>query len=99
MMTEIKQKYRRIPNADTGAIRILDEKYKDIAVSIGRVSFGETESEEGRVMGFDYDIVMNERNIEIDEDFDTLLGDIIVDIIETKLETDPDSLKFDDNEN
>ena len=99
MTSDIKNKYRRIPDADVGAIRILDERYDGVAISIGRVSI-DGEDGEAATLSYDYDIVLkpDELNLEEDSDFNNLIGDIIVDIIETQLENDPDSLRFSDSE-
>ena len=93
-MNEIKNKYRPIEGADAGNIRILDEKYKNIAVSIGKVSIDNSSGDEKATLKYDYDVIELPENIKLDKEFDNLLGDIIVDILETKLENDPDSLKF-----
>ena len=42
----IKNKYRTIEGQDTGHIRILDEKYNGVAVSIGKVSIDNSSNEE-----------------------------------------------------
>ena len=97
-MINIKNKYRTIEGQDVGYIRILDEKYNGIALSIGKVSIDNSSSEETATLKYEYDIIDMPKNIEIDESFDTLVGDIIVDILETKLEDNPDSLRFDNSE-
>ena len=86
----MKTKYRTISD---GVIRITNEKYKDVAVAIGRVSIDSSKEDEAK-LSYEYDVVDSPQDIKLDEEFETLLGDIIVDIIETKLEDDPKSLKF-----
>jgi ABC-type transporter Mla subunit MlaD len=94
----IKNKYRTIEGQDTGHIRILDEKYTGVAVSIGKVSIDNSSNEETATLKYEYDIIDVPKNIEIDVSFDTLVGDIIIDILETKLEDSPDSLRFNESE-
>tara|TARA_R110000824_G_scaffold283177_1_gene471544 strand:+ start:468 stop:755 length:288 start_codon:yes stop_codon:yes gene_type:complete len=93
-MNNIKTKYRKIEGADEGAIRILDEKYKNVAVSIGKIRIDDSSKDDKATLKYDYDVLEVPENIELDEDFDNLLGDIIVDILESKLESDPESLRF-----
>jgi len=97
-MNQIKTKYRQIEGAGDGDIRILDENYKNVAVSIGKVSIDDSSGGEEATLIYDYDVLELPEDIELDKDFDNLLGDVIVDILETKLENDPDSLKFNDHE-
>ena len=94
----IKNKYRKIEGQDDGVIRILDEKFKGVAVSIGKVSIDASDYEDEAMLSYDYDVLEVPEGIEMTEDFNKLLGDIIVDILETKLETNPDSLRFEDSE-
>lgn len=96
-MEEIKSKYRPIEGHD-GAIRILDEEFKDIAISLGRVSIDASEEGNYATLKYEYDVIELPDGIEIDEKFETLVGDIVVDIIDTKLENNPNSLRFDDRE-
>ena len=97
-MTEIANKYRKIEGCDDGHIRILDEQFKGVAVSLGRISIDDSGKEETATLKYDYDVLELPDGIELDEQFDNLLGDIIVDIIETKLNYEPDSLRFTSNE-
>ena len=94
----IKQKYRIVENTEDGVLKILDEKYLNVAVSVGRVSIEKpTTNSENATLKYEYDVVNLPENVELDKEFDTLLGDIIVDVIETKLENDPKSLRFNED--
>jgi hypothetical protein len=95
----IRDKYRAIEGTKKtdGIIRILDEKYKNVSVAIGEVSFKPIEDSDEAKLSYKYDVIESPENIEIDGEFDTLLGDIIVDILESNLEEDPDSLRFNDS--
>jgi hypothetical protein len=93
-MNKTRNKYRKIEGADEGDIRILDEKYKNVAVSIGKIRIDDSSKDDKATLKYDYDVLEVPENIELDEDFDNLLGDIIVDILESKLENDPESLRF-----
>ena len=90
----MKTKYRTISD---GVIRITNEKYKNVAVSIGRVSIDSSKEDEAK-LSYEYDVVdlPEDEDIKLDEEFEITLGDIIVDIIETKLKDDPGSLRFTD---
>ena len=98
MTTEIKTKYRPIEGQDIGNIRILDEKYEGVAVSVGRISIDANGEEEMATLSYDYDVLELPTGIKLDEAFDTLLGDIIVDMLETQLKDDPSALRFEDSE-
>tara|TARA_R110000824_G_scaffold377469_1_gene568781 strand:+ start:180 stop:473 length:294 start_codon:yes stop_codon:yes gene_type:complete len=94
----ISNKYRPIEGADEGNIRILDENYKNVAVSIGKVTIQEQKnSKDEATLKYDYDILELPEDVKLDKDFDNLLGDIIVDILETKLKEDPESVRFDNS--
>jgi len=97
-MNNIKEKYRQIKSpVGIGTIRILDEKYNGVACAIGKVSFDDTSDKNKTTrMSYEYDILEMPSEIELDDEFHNLLGDIIVDIIETTLESEPELLKFED---
>jgi len=97
-MTNIKRKYRTIEGQDSGCIRILDEKYNGVAITIGKVSIDDSSNEETATLKYEFDVIESPENVIIDEKFDTLVGDIIVDILETKLINNPDSLRFSGSE-
>ena len=99
-LTNIKTKYRKIDQE--GLIRILDKDYNGIAVSIGKITFDNT-SEENKTatMQYDYEVVDLPKDIKLeegDQKFHNLLGDIIVDIIESTLEENPDLLQFEEKD-
>tara|TARA_R110000824_G_scaffold125699_1_gene284908 strand:- start:12 stop:332 length:321 start_codon:yes stop_codon:yes gene_type:complete len=96
-MDDIKKKYRKVANQD-GFVKLLDEKYNGVVVSVGRISFDDTsDNSKTATLNYEYDLVECPKNIEIekeDEEFHNFLGDIIVDIIETTLEQTPDLLNY-----
>ena len=66
-------------------------KFSGVIYSYGRISVPEPTSEGMAQLSFDYNIEDN-NNIprdEFDEEFFTLIGDILVDIIDQKLEEEP----------
>ena len=72
---------------DTAKIRILDGKYKDLVYHYNYVSF----NEESVNLQFEYDIDETPEGLEVDKlksedrkEFETVLGDILVDIVESK---------------
>lgn len=84
------------PEGDEMHIRILEGDWADVVFRFGKVGF--TEDEEGDensplTLAFDYDIIslpshLNEAKVD-DEDyyeFENMLGDILVDIMENELE-------------
>jgi|TARA_Y100000310_G_C20648348_1_gene797927 hypothetical protein len=99
-MSNIKEKYRQIEGkVGIGTIRILEEKYKNVVVGAGKVTFDDTsENHKSARMSYEYDVIELPPDIELDDEFHNLLGDIIVDIIETTLETNPELLKFEESE-
>jgi len=101
MTIEIKSKYRNIEGQDDGAIRILDGEFKGVAVSIGRISIDASGDEETATLNYEYDVMEIPKEVDVDlnknKDFCQLIGDIIVDILETKLKDNPDSLRFNEN--
>lgn len=94
---KMKTKYRTIEGQDEGKIRILDERFNGVAVSIGRVAIVPVEDSDEAKLKYDYDILELPDGMELNEEFDCLLGDIVVDILESKLEEDPKSLRFNDS--
>ena len=93
----MKTKYRTIEGQDEGHIRILDEKFNGVAISIGRIAIVPDEGSEEATLKYNYDVLELPEGIVLNEEFETLLGDIIVDILESKLEEDPKSLRFTDS--
>tara|TARA_R100001082_G_C4363898_1_gene160806 strand:+ start:397 stop:684 length:288 start_codon:yes stop_codon:yes gene_type:complete len=93
----MKTKYRTIEGQDEGNIRILDERFNGVAVSLGRIAIVPLEDSDKATLKYDYDILEIPEGMELDEEFETLLGDIVIDILENKLEEDPNSLRFNDS--
>jgi len=79
---------------DTAKIRILDGKYKDLVYHYNYVSF----NEESVNLQFEYDIDETPEGLEVDKlesedrkEFEIVLGDILVDIVESKNENRTDN--------
>ena len=78
----------------------LTGKYSDIVYQYGKVSLGE-ESDNGEMpLTFHYDVILSadidKEELQEDMDFKTLLGDILVDIIEKQLKDN--SLQYVNND-
>jgi len=93
----MKKKYRTIEGQEEGNIRILDDRFNGVAVSIGKVSIVPIEDSDEAKLKYDYDVLELPEGMELNKEFDALLGDIVVDILESKLEEDPKSLRFKDS--
>ena len=81
-------------NEDFASIMIKDGKFQDVIYRYGKVSVGEEEDEKGNLsFCFEYDILDNVGipRENFGEDFFTLIGDILVDIINEQSEKDDDS--------
>ena len=79
---------------DTAKIIILDGKYKDLVYHYNYVSF----NEESVNLQFEYDIDETPEGLEVDKlesedrkEFEIVLGDILVDIVESKNENRTDN--------
>jgi len=69
-------------------VRIVQGKYKNIIYKYGTVRFGDQENDNGMLScKFDYEILENPNNVEKEQDFDLLLGDIMVDILDKQITT------------
>lgn len=69
-------------------VRIVQGKYKNIIYKYGTVRFGDQENDNGMLScKFDYKILENPNNVEKEQDFDLLLGDIMVDILDKQITT------------
>ena len=93
-MKIMKTKYRTIEGQDEGNIRILDERFSGVAVSLGRIAIVPCGDSNEAKLKYDYDVLELPDGVDLNEDFESLLGDIVVDIIDTKLNNDPGSLRF-----
>ena len=94
-MSDIKDRYMFVSRKDDdfASIMIKDGKYKDVIYNYGKVSIPEVDNlnEDGTLsFSFEYTIIDNigtpRENFE--EDFFTLIGDILVDIIDEQSEED-----------
>ena len=94
-MSDIKDRYMFVSREDEdfASIMIKDGKYKDVIYNYGKVSIPEVDNlnEDGTLsFSFEYTIIDNigppRENFE--EDFFTLIGDILVDIIDEQSEED-----------
>lgn len=95
MQDNIKEKYSILnletKGAETAKIRLTTESWSDIMYSYGEVRFDE-DDEKGLSLHFDYkvhdpeDFDIKLYNEEEQSEFQTLLGDILVDIIQDSLD-------------
>ena len=72
---------------DKTAIKLIDGKYADMIYIYGNVKFSE---DVPPIMKFDYEVLSNPGNCEYkdSEDFEYIIGDILVKCIEEQLEDD-----------
>jgi hypothetical protein len=94
-MSDIKDRYMFVSqeNEDFASIMIKDGKFKDVIYNYGKVSIPEEDNlnEDGTLpFRFEYTIIDNVGipREEFDEEFFTLIGDILVDIIKEQSEED-----------
>ena len=94
-MSDIKVRYKFISQDedDWASILIQDGKFKDVIYNYGKVSIPEEDNlnEDGTLpFRFEYNIIDNVGvpREEFDEEFFTLIGDILVDIIHEQSEED-----------
>ena len=94
-MSDIKDRYTFVSRKDEdfASIMIKDGKFKDVIYNYGKVSIPEEDNlnEDGTLpFSFEYNIIDNvgipRENFK--EDFFTLIGDILVDIIDEQSEED-----------
>lgn len=95
MQDNIKEKYSILnletKGAETAKIRLTIEQWNDIMYSYGEVKFDEDENESG-YLHFDYkvhdpeDFDVKLYNEEEQAEFQTLLGDILVDMIQDSID-------------
>ena len=79
-------KYSHVDKNDFIATRIDEGKYEGLVYQVGRIQFGEPDDAGQRAMRFKYEILENKEDITIENDFLSVVGDIIVEQIEEKLE-------------
>ncbi len=94
-MSDIKNRYMFVSqeNEDWASIMIKDGKFKDVIYNYGKVSIPEEDNlnEDGTLpFRFEYTIIDNVGipRDNFDEEFFTLIGDILVDIIHEQSEED-----------
>ena len=94
-MSDIKDRYMFVSRKDEdfASIMIKDGKFKDVIYNYGKVSIPEEDNlnEDGTLpFRFEYNIIDNVGipREEFDEEFFTLIGDILVDIIKEQSEED-----------
>ena len=94
-MSDIKDRYMFVSRKDEdfASIMIKDGKFKDVIYNYGKVSIPEEDNlnEDGTLpFRFEYTIIDNAGipREEFDEEFFTLIGDILVDIIKEQSEED-----------
>ena len=94
-MSDIKNRYMFVSqeNEDWASIMIKDGKFKDVIYNYGKVSIPEEDhlNEDGTLpFRFEYNIIDNVGipRDNFDEEFFTLIGDILVDIIHEQSEED-----------
>lgn len=75
-----------VEKEDTIATRIDEGEYAGVIYQVGRIQFTEPNTTGHRAMRFKYQILDNPKDVEIKEDFTSIVGDIIVIQIEQKLE-------------
>ena len=92
-MSDIKDRYMFVSqeNEDFASIMIKDGKFKDVIYNYGKVSIPEEDNlnEDGTLpFRFEYNIIDNVGvpREEFGEEFFTLIGDILVDIIDDQLQ-------------
>ena len=73
---------------DFTCIKLLEGKYKGIIYKYGKVGFAKEENSDGTLpMKFDYDIIFNPHETNIDkQDFIDYIGDILIEVLEKQIE-------------
>ena len=94
-MSDIKDRYMFVSqeNDDWASLMIKDGKFKDVIYNYGKVSIPEEDNlnEDGTLpFHFEYNIIDNVgiSREDFGEEFFTLIGDILVDIIDDQIEED-----------
>ena len=86
-------------DAKFASVMIKDGKFKDVIYNYGKVSLPEEEDENGNMpFRFEYNIIDNVGipREDFGEDFFTLIGDILVEIIDEQLEEE--NLEYSSND-
>jgi hypothetical protein len=73
--------------ADYTAVKLLEDKYRNVIYKYGKVAFAKEEDSKGHLpMKFDYDILSNPESKEIDtQEFIDYIGDILIEVMEQQL--------------
>ena len=90
-MSNIKEKYRYVTDKEDSwtAIAIDGGKYNGVIYKYGKVTIAEEENDEGNLpFRFEYDILdpYGLKQEDFDNEFFTLIGDILVDVIDEQME-------------
>ena len=79
---------------DYTCIKLVEDKYKDIIYKYGNESFKPVEDDEKMSVIFDYNILRNPNDVDVDtEEFINYI-DILIDLVEEQLATGKLDLKF-----
>ena len=82
---------------DYTCIKLTEGKYTEVIYKYGNVGFKEVEDSEKLSVIFDYNIMKNPKDVDIDEqEFIDHIGDILIDLVEEQLATGKLDLKFED---
>jgi hypothetical protein len=74
---------------DEGSIRIIKGRFRGIRYKYGRVRFEKEENPDGTLpLKFEYTIFENPKKKRLNQQFVNLLGDILVEIIELRIEAE-----------
>ena len=79
-------KFSYVEKEDHIATRISEGEYAGVVYQVGRIQFSEPDATGHRAMRFKYEILENPKDVKIEDDFTSIVGDIIVEQIEQKLE-------------
>ena len=82
-----KYAYVQRDDDDFTCIKLLEGKYKGIIYKYGKVGFGKEEKPDGTLpMKFDYDIIFNPHETDIDkQEFIDYIGDILIEQLERQI--------------
>ena len=98
--TEQKTKpyvFAQRPDDDYTCIKLTEGKYAEIIYKYGNVGFKPVEDDEKMSVIFDYNIMKNPNDVDIDEEeFINHIGDILIDLVEEQLATGKLDLKFEE---
>jgi len=85
------------PDDDYTCIKLTEGKYAEIIYKYGNVGFKPVEDDEKMSVIFDYNIMKNPNDVDIDEEeFINHIGDILIDLVEEQLATGKLDLKFEE---